>query len=95
MITKEQLTEWQKLCDEATPGPWEEDAGLVTADDCFKGLCYDISDEDAAFIVAARTAMPALIARVIELEAMLCPCGKGSPQSYEGPLEDCPIHGVE
>lgn len=23
-----------------------------------------------------------------------CPCAEGAPGSYEGPLEDCPIHGV-
>ena len=27
------------------------------------------------------------------VEDLACPCGSGSPEMYEGPLRDCPIHG--
>lgn len=28
-----------------------------------------------------------------EPAAESCPCGEGSPASFEGPLRDCPVHG--
>lgn len=46
-----------RLCDEATPGPW-----TVELDD-YRAL----SVENAAFIAAARTAVPALLAEVTAL----------------------------
>ena len=69
------LDEWQELADEATPGPWELGAAwsYVTPDTttghhatdcpaCGHGVRVELSAEDAGFILASRTAVPALVA---------------------------------
>lgn len=73
MFTKEQLDEWERLANAATPGPW--------AFDGLRGVYVNqvapmravvqlpVGAPDCEFIAAARTAIPALIARVRELEA--------------------------
>ena len=72
MITDEQLQEWQAVTDAATPEPWEEVAEngawwMATVSDEINAP-YIIADTtemaggDAAFIIAARVAMPALLA---------------------------------
>jgi hypothetical protein len=65
MMTDEQLAEWQRLADAATPGPWRyrgiyvgTDAGLVASAEL---------PLHAAFIAASRTAVPALIEEVERL----------------------------
>lgn len=74
-----ELKHLEDLCSKATPGPWKGDEyemtapkvktleegriKLVWADD------YHMSEFDAEFIAAARTALPELIARVRRLEA--------------------------
>jgi hypothetical protein len=58
------LDELQRLCDAATPGPWDVEDGVV-----LRKVGDVIFVEDAAFIAAARDALPKLIARVRELEA--------------------------
>lgn len=76
------LDELQRLCDAATPGPWEYDddaqalsydilghlAGWVCAvhELPLEGACT--RERNAAFIGAARDALPKLIARVRQLE---------------------------
>jgi hypothetical protein len=92
MTDKLNLDELQKLCDAATPGPWERDGDARTVDEdgeygqewvqCDIGYRWYSThplagDEyarqciDAEFIATAREAMPALIARVRELENKL------------------------
>lgn len=76
-VTVEQLAEWDRLASEATSGPWTDGEGFgyfcvsTQGEACFGscGCCVEpMSQLDAAFIAAARTAVPALIARVRELE---------------------------
>lgn len=77
------LATWKRFAEEATPGPWEvtetldrpPHVAVVMESTMSSVLVADIgendSDEvtaDAAFIAAARTAVPALVARVEELE---------------------------
>lgn len=62
------LDELKKLCDEATPGPWVlKEHGVVSAS--FPNSCGEnyfvageVDEQDAAFIAAARAALPMLIA---------------------------------
>ena len=81
-MTPERLNELQALCDAATPGPWfrwfelTEMEGDISTNEDGKDPGYAIvsgawfqGDQDRAFIAAARTALPELIARVRELEA--------------------------
>ena len=65
MLNDEQLNEWQRLADEATPGPWRlRDFFALTR---VVGVADMNSSENAAFIAAARTAVPALIEEVRRL----------------------------
>lgn len=69
----------QRLADAATEGPWLVDAhhwgaGIMDddGDQLFvesHGLTYSVNPKDAEFIAAARSAVPALLDRVRELEA--------------------------
>lgn len=75
------LEEIEALCAEATPGPWEiSQRGSVVGPQAIPHdnptmnrmlVCDEVSAEDAAFITAARTLVPALRDRVRELEAAL------------------------
>ena len=75
-ITKEELDEWRKLCDEATEGPWCVDEIEDHYDEPYvcsrgvrskkgglnKGEEFELFDEnDADFIATARTAMLRLL----------------------------------
>ena len=73
MITQAELDELKKLCDEATPGPWDIKHSYDSLT-VFKGT-YDLDDysnwsedifldeeRDFPFINSARTALPKLIA---------------------------------
>lgn len=91
MITTEQLAEWKRLADAATPGPWEaplKDLGEIPSFEAvdfyfdhsfeaypplgFSGPIFVASSiEDAAFIAAARLAMPALCQLVREQQTRL------------------------
>ena len=55
-ISEQQLTEWERLANEATEGPWY--FGENTA------LCQFHGTDNARFICAAREAVPALIAEL-------------------------------
>ena len=71
MTTPEQRQQWRELCEKATPGPWKHDNHAwspwvhrehkdirdVVQEYVFK--CG--SRDDAAFITAARSALPALL----------------------------------
>ena len=71
------LDEIERRANAATPGPWTGkvnncvEAGDEAVFETGCGCCTDstLSEENAAFIAAARTDVPALIARVRELEA--------------------------
>ncbi len=69
-MTDEQLQEWQAATDAATPGPWSDDGEGIYSDatgemigDTWGPDAY----ENAAFIIAARTAMPALLAEAAKV----------------------------
>lgn len=76
MITPEKLAEWEKLCDEATPGPWDSDNNEVigfldgTGVVAIAAVCQ-WSLTDVKFIAESRTAMPELIAEVNRLREAL------------------------
>lgn len=55
--TPEQIAEWSRLCNAATPGPWANDLAIDES-------LWDRPDSNAAFIAAARTAVPVLLAEV-------------------------------
>lgn len=81
-MTDEQLAEWERLAAAATPGPWE---AIPTVDADFATIKtrgklgwmqyheYDpgIDATDAAFVAAAREAVPALVAEVRRLREAL------------------------
>lgn len=59
------------LCAAATPGPWPVvTKGNTVRSHAIPGVCSGISPKtgNAAFIAAARTALPTLVARVRALE---------------------------
>jgi hypothetical protein len=72
------LDEIERRANAATPGPWygnrncgvySVNVGQVVGTGCCCCTKSRLTDENAAFISAARTDVPALIARVRELEA--------------------------
>lgn len=75
-MTKDELDELKKLCDEATPGPWDAKGIRLLPDN--EG-CLNLPDgrdhelygslTDMKFIAASRTALPKLIAEVERLRA--------------------------
>lgn len=70
------LDELQRLCDTATPGPWDGGSAIVENSDgltvCeFSDPASDASERDADFICAARDALPKLIAQVRQLQAQV------------------------
>ena len=71
MISDEQLTEWELLANEATPGPWaigKYGGGVVRVGHELRDVATRCNrDEDTAFIAVAREAVPALIAEVRKL----------------------------
>jgi hypothetical protein len=101
-MTKLDLDHLQALCDSATPGPWCARIDSTRPDwhVVYAGL-RDVAqvppwmttvEADAAFIAAARTALPELIQQCRELESQIhmprCPFG---PQ--EGPHESYCVCG--
>jgi hypothetical protein len=60
------LDELQRLCDQATPGPWDGNTlrGIIDLQYAPAGHCTGMTwlSHDANFIAAARTALPKLIA---------------------------------
>lgn len=75
MITQEQLEQWRALADAATPGPWElknYGKSVYLAGPAIEDIIGRIqfhAGADAAFIAAARAAVPALLAEVERLTA--------------------------
>jgi hypothetical protein len=71
--TDAQLQEWQALADAATPGTWGKEYSAVTANERITHIAHadpmGNGEADAAFIAAARAAVPALLAEVQRLRA--------------------------
>lgn len=68
------IEELERLEREATPGPWRQDAyypQLVAGMASVPGGVPYFAPADAALIVAARNQLPALLARVRELEGQV------------------------
>lgn len=66
----------RKLADAAARGPWEVDDGggydfSVTQGADGDYIASDVTPRDAAFIAAARTAVPALLAELEQADARL------------------------
>ena len=80
-MTEQELTAIEERANAATMGPWEghSNSGVTskhTHDNVFEtgcGCCThnDLSVEDAAFIAAARVDVPALVAEVRRLRALV------------------------
>lgn len=85
MKTEQELSILEALANAATPPPWDvhEVPGYGYWDgDGFDGKFWDMAD--AAFIAAARTAVPELIAEVRRLYNLLERC-----KPYIGHMPDC------
>lgn len=77
--TPDQYAEWRRLADEATDGPWEayslpavppgqwQMVGVGQVDNEMGHRIEAMFDDDAAFIAAARSAVPALLDEVERL----------------------------
>lgn len=83
-ITDADLAAWQKLCDEATAGPWfaiqiihqgVEGWDLVSGPDNDPSEQYSLvemmDENDFRLMSAARTAMPMLISEVRKLQSLV------------------------
>ena len=66
--TRDQL---RALADKATPGPWEAFHGDIWTDTHGFLLSPGLDDRDAAFIAAARTALPQLLDQLDQAEARI------------------------
>ena len=75
-MTEEELARIEKITDAATPGPWNDEVGVVVGHD--KRLIFHVLstrgdfDEEVCnsyFAVEARTAVPALITEVRRLQS--------------------------
>jgi hypothetical protein len=87
MLTDEQLAEWQALAEAATPGPWElrGDGDAIVAGPELVAFAAPVgysnseivfnTPADAALMALSRTAIPALIAEVRRLRALVAPHG--------------------
>ncbi len=71
MSTQQQRQEWRELAAAATPGEWDGTFGVVKVrgETIFVGRLGPQAHHDAAFIAAARAAVPALLADVDALQA--------------------------
>lgn len=67
MIPKEQLAAWRAVTAAATGGPWSNRIGIGPCDYIVKAERSD----DAAFIAASRTAVPALLDEVERLRNLV------------------------
>jgi hypothetical protein len=77
-MDKERLEELKRLCEDATPGPWEDCLDQLNAPSATvidhewgpptpnapEGTYASVTRADADFIAASRTALPELIAEV-------------------------------
>ncbi len=91
-MSADELTELERLADRATPPPWTVEPGPYFEVNDGEGRPVRVSwlACNALFIAAARTALPALIRRVRDLEAGLAAereaCAKVA-ECYVGPTD--------
>lgn len=81
LVTNEELDHWERLAAAATPGPWDPaDLPLFASGAVWlealdeppeSGTTEGRARRDAAFVAAARTALPALVAEVRRLRMEL------------------------
>ena len=90
-ITEEQLAELERLEREATPGPWELKDGMLTFPPATDqdvarmsgASCCEWIGATMPILVAARNALPQLIAEVRRLRAVVDACARaGCPTAY-------------
>ena len=105
MTTPLDLDHLQRLCDEATAGPWEPWSDMYSpqwvlgpgdynficsmGNNCDRTERFSSYKNNAAFIAASRTALPQLIARVRELRETGQPNCK---RESHCPVCDQPLH---
>lgn len=78
MITDNELAELERLCEAATAGPWDTRHGCIVAVADRELICgINPNTESAKFIIAARVALPKLIAEVKRLRAELAQADAG------------------
>ena len=77
-MKQERLAELKALTEAATPGPWKYDGIMFIQDPDTSMVCEirgygaDLPmDDNAAFIAAARTALPELIAEIERLQGVV------------------------
>lgn len=89
-IEEPEIATLRDLCEKAAPGPWTIDDVETSGHSWFVGqevvdehgdrgrrdVCKVYRDENAAFIAAARQAVPALLDRVAELQADIVRMGR-------------------
>jgi hypothetical protein len=87
-VSEEQIAEWERLASEAAPGPWytrpSQDDGLDVMADSPAPVFTWAEGVDADFVVAARSAVPALIAEVRSLRREM----EGARAEFESVLAD-------
>lgn len=102
MIAQKQLDKWRRLADAATPGEWWLDFRQVFNGEvpyinvCVTTDAADIAglgeqeecQADAAFIAAAREAVPALLDEVERLRAELADARAATKQTREYATDD-------
>ncbi|MFN7185996.1 MAG: hypothetical protein ACK5VE_06490 [Alphaproteobacteria bacterium] len=71
-MTEQELADLDALAAAATPGPWEQiDSRAYSSGTGLQVCLCNETDADAAFIAAARTAVPALVAEVRRLRGVV------------------------
>jgi len=84
MFTKEQINEILAVCEKATPGPWKVVEGKsfgVQSENRNIASCFRTENEQ--FIALARTVLPQLAQRVMELEGKVDPYWMNKAQELE------------
>lgn len=83
-MTEQQLADLDALAAAATPGPWEQiDSRAYSSGTGLQVCLCNETDADAAFIAAARTAVPALVAEVRRLRHELARAMTHAPRLDE------------
>lgn len=90
MIAPEKLAEWKGLAGKATPSPWTiPDDYTHTLDSAVQECLVQCwSDDDAAFIAAARQAVPELVGEVERLRSALVAIAS-VPNDHLHDVTDC------
>ncbi len=72
-MNRKEREESRRICEAATPGPWERDVIIVRSLSVPEGITIAdyMRPQDAAFIAHARTALPAALDEIDRLEREL------------------------